>query len=106
MSQRRVILHSLLCSALLWPLATEAKTVEVKISGMQFVPAEVEAKAGDEVVWRNEDLVPHTVTTTKKLIDSGSIAAGASFSVTVKKKGQHAYKCLFHPTMTGVLIVR
>lgn len=87
------------------PAAAPAAEVEVAIQGMQFVPAEVELRPGDTVRWRNEDIVPHTVTAKHKF-DSGSIDAGKEFSFTFPKAGTFKYICRFHPTMKGEIRVK
>ncbi len=80
------------------------KTVVVNIKNYEFSPATLTVNVGDTVVWRNGDVTPHTAT--GKGINSGSIAAGGSWSFTAKKKGSFAYICTFHPTMKGKLIVK
>lgn len=80
------------------------KTVVVNIKNYEFSPATITVNVGDTVVWKNGDITPHTAT--GKGINSGSIAAGGSWSFTAKKKGSFAYICTFHPTMKGKLIVK
>lgn len=75
----------------------------VSIKGMQFVPSDLTLAVGDEVIWTNNDIVPHTAT--GEGFDSGEIDFGKSWSMKVKKAGDLAYKCRFHPTMVGQLHV-
>jgi plastocyanin len=63
-------------------------------------------RAGDTVVWTNEDVVPHTATAKGKGLDSGSIGAKQSWRYTASEKGTYAYDCTFHPNMKGTLVVR
>lgn len=86
------------------PGLAAAATHTVTIEGMQFQPATVTVKAGDTVVWRNKDLVPHTATAAGKF-DSKSIAPGGQWSWTAKAKGRQDYVCSFHPTMKGTVVV-
>ena len=79
-------------------------THTITIEGMQFSPSDVTVKAGDRVVWVNNDLVPHTATATK-VFDSGSIAPGKSSATAAPRPGRYEYGCTFHPTMKAVLIV-
>ncbi|MGS1110414.1 cupredoxin domain-containing protein [Achromobacter anxifer] len=88
------------------PPGTQLAEHVVTIEGMQFTPAELAVKRGDKVTWINKDLVPHTATAVSKAFDSGVIAAGASWTYTVREEGGSAYVCLFHPTMQGTLIVQ
>jgi plastocyanin len=78
----------------------------VAIHGMAFEPAELVLQPGDDVVWTNQDLVPHTVTADDGAFDSGAIAPGASWQWHADRAGDHAYSCRFHPTMKGELRVR
>jgi plastocyanin len=57
-------------------------------------------------VWVNKDLVPHTATSKAGEFDSQVIPAGKSWRFTTRKKGEFAYVCTFHPTMTATLQVR
>lgn len=88
------------------PTGTQLAEHVVTIEGMQFRPATLTVKRGDKVTWINKDLVPHTATAVSKAFDSGVIAAGASWTYTVKEAGSNAYACLFHPTMQGTLIAQ
>ena len=82
------------------------RTHIVTISGFEFIPETLTVKAGDTVIWKNEDIVPHTVTTEGKGFDSKSIESKASWKHTAKKAGAYSYICAFHPTMKAKLIVR
>jgi len=88
------------------PVMAAGKAHNIAIEGMKFVPERLEVQAGDTVTWSNKDLVPHTVTAAKASIESGSIAPGASWKLTVRRKGQIDYTCRFHPVMHGTLEVR
>jgi len=89
---------------LLLPTLAAAATHEVTIEGMHMQPEAVTVKAGDTIVWRNKDLVPHTVTAAGKF-DSKSIAPGKSWSWRAKAKGRQDYVCTFHPGMKGSVVV-
>lgn len=78
----------------------------ILIQGMSFVPNVVVVHAHDRVVWKNDDLVPHTVTAEDKSVDSKAIKQGRSWSHILSKKGQFPYSCTFHPTMKGLIIVK
>jgi plastocyanin len=54
----------------------------------------------------HEDLVPHTATSRAGGFDSEAIPAEQSWRFTARKKGEFAYVCTFHPTMTATLRVR
>ena len=78
----------------------------VIIENMQYNPAELRVHRGERVVWVNKDLFPHTVTAAAHAFDSGSIAAGASWTYVAGNTGEYAYGCTFHPTMKGILKVQ
>lgn len=83
-----------------------AKTHTLLISNIQF-PKDEAVQTGDTVTWKNDDLVPHTVTADDGSFKSPSIEAGKewSYKITQKKK-TITYKCDFHPNMHGKLIVK
>lgn len=90
--------------ALAGPVAAGAATHAVTIEAMKFEPATLRVKAGDQVVWRNKDLVPHTATAERKF-DSREIAAGKSWTWTAQAPGQMDYICTYHPGMKGKVVV-
>jgi plastocyanin len=84
--------------------ATQSHTITIE--NMQFSPAQLAVHRGDRIVWVNKDLFPHTATANNKAFDSGSIAAGSSWTYVANKPGDYAYGCTFHPTMKGALKVQ
>lgn len=82
-----------------------AGAVNATIADFTFVPDPIAVVSGGTVTWTNDDGVPHTVTGTGDLeFDSGSIAAGDSFTLTVEEAGTFAYVCTIHGQMSGSLI--
>ncbi len=82
------------------------KTHRVTIEGMKFQPGVLTVDSGDTVVWVNQDLVPHTATSSEAgIFDSKLIAPDKSWKLTVRKKGDFAYICTYHPTMKATLRV-
>lgn len=82
------------------------KTHTVIIEGMRFVPEVLTVAAGDTIVWVNKDVVPHTATSTAGTFDSKDIQADTSWKLTIRKAGNFAYICTFHPTMKAMLRVK
>ena len=78
--------------------------VKVSMRNMQFYPRTLKIKKGDVVEWKNDDVVPHTATSPS--FDSGSMNPGMTWRHKFTKAGQFAYVCTFHPTMTGVVVVK
>jgi plastocyanin len=85
--------------------AVGGTTNTVSIEGFAFEPSTIEVSAGTEVTWTNGDPEEHTVTADDGTFDSGPIAGGKSYSVTVDQSGAVAYFCAIHPTMKGTLRV-
>ena len=77
----------------------------VVIDATAFAPATLTVQRGDRVTWVNKDPFPHSATA-KGVFDSGSIAAGASWSWVADKAGTFDYVCTLHPTMKAQLVVR
>lgn len=73
---------------------------------MRFQPESLEVAAGDTVVWRNQDIVPHTSTALDGGWASGDLAPDSSWRAALHAPGTHAYRCDYHPTMTGSVRVR
>jgi len=87
-------------------LATAVNTSvsQVSITTLQFAPATLEIKKGDVVEWKNDDLIPHTATSSE--FNSGTMASGQSWRHTFTQAGNFPYICTFHPQMRGVVIVK
>lgn len=73
----------------------------VVMADLQFRPSALRVPAGTAVVWSNQDVTPHTVTTTTA--DSGLIDPAGSFTMTVT--APVTYICTLHAAMTGTIAV-
>jgi plastocyanin len=100
------------------PLPANTSTTTISIvkggadpnNGQFYVPKMVNITVGATVKWKNDDPVPHTVTSgtpedPTKEFDSGLINMGDSFTHTFDKKGLFEYFCMPHPWMTGKVSV-
>ncbi|MGH2866830.1 MAG: cupredoxin domain-containing protein [Solirubrobacteraceae bacterium] len=83
-----------------------SKAVSVSISGYAFKPATITVPVGAKVTFTNHDQTAHTATSTAKAFDTGSVAAGASKAVVLKRPGTYAYYCQFHAFMKATVIVK
>jgi manganese oxidase len=87
--------------------APAAKTVQIQITNYSFTPTKITVPVGSTVVWTNNDLVVHSVTSGNGkptgLFDH-DIAPYATFSYTFTKPGTYPYYCKYH-SMTGSIIV-
>lgn len=81
-------------------------THTVVIENMQFTPQNLTVHPGDQVVFVNKDLFPHTATADDKGFDSHDIAANAAWKYQAGTPGEYAYGCTYHPTMKGKVTVR
>lgn len=78
---------------------------EVSIHNMSFSPSAITVPVNTTITWTNNDDVAHTVTSTSDLFDSGSIDYGRTFSHTFSVVGTYSYKCTYHSSMLGTVIV-
>lgn len=86
-------------------LQSGPKTDTIIIHQMQFDPAGIYVKAGDTVVWKNNDIVTHNITEeTSKEWTSSALPAGQSWKMVVEKSAD--YFCSLHPVMKGKLILK
>lgn len=80
----------------------------VDMQGLAYHAADLDVAPGDTVTWVNRDIVPHTATSVppQHVVDTGTLAAGASGKWVATRAGVYRYTCTFHPTMQGRLVVR
>jgi plastocyanin len=95
----------LLAAVALFSGAMRAEDVTAKIDNFTFVPARLTVKAGTTVTWRNEDDIPHTVTSAARLFRSKALDTDDSFSFTFTEPGIYEYFCSLHPRMTATIVV-
>ncbi len=84
------------------PPGSQAK---VTISNFTFDPTVVTIKAGQSVVWTNQNSVAHTVVADDNSWKSPNIAQGSTFSQTFTTAGTFAYHCSIHPNMKATVVV-
>lgn len=77
----------------------------VTMAALKFIPEEITISKGDTVEWKNTDFIPHT-STAEKQWDSGLLLPNQSWKHTFTESGEFSYKCTYHPTMTGKVIVK
>jgi plastocyanin len=80
-------------------------------AGLCYDPPNVTIFVGSEILWRNDDLSPHTVTSGTAItgpdgnFDSGLITAGQTFSNRFDESGEFRYFCMIHPWAVGSVTV-
>lgn len=84
-----------------------ATTHKVTVWAMDYIPAELNVKVGDKVVWVNKDIRVHSITALDNTFNSGSVRALKKWTLKITPQliGEHAYKCIFHTGMKGKLLV-
>ncbi len=90
-------------------IAAEKKgaRVEVSIKNLKFAPASVTIKAGDTVVWTNNDDSDHTVEADDGSFKSTNLKSGGDpYERQFTKAGTYTYHCSLHPRMKGKVIVK
>ncbi len=76
-----------------------------------YTPIVATVPAGSRIQWNNETATAHTVTHDGCLtgqacaFDSGSVAPGNSFSLSLLQPGTYPYYCRLHPIMRGAITV-
>lgn len=76
-----------------------------------FIPTDTKIQPHGEVIWTNDDEVPHTVTSGNPrdgpsgLFDSGLIAPGGTYALQFDIAFEYDYFCIVHPWMAGTITV-
>ena len=77
----------------------------VIIKQMQFNPAILNVSKGDTVIWINQDLVDHDITSdANKLFYSDTLKVGKSWKYAVTDSA--SYHCSIHPSMKGQIVFK
>lgn len=77
--------------------------IVIEIRDFAFVPDQPAVSPGDIVVWKNLDIVPHSVTANDESWDSGLIEAGGTWETVITEEMALAYYCRYHPAMAAML---
>ncbi|MDQ3694926.1 MAG: ScyD/ScyE family protein [Chloroflexota bacterium] len=89
------------------PVPTEVSgPLTIDIRNFAFNPSTVTVPVGTTVTWTNADTVAHTASANGGAFNSGNLNPGQSYSHTFAAAGTFDYACLYHPYMTGTIIVR
>ncbi len=85
--------------------ATGPVSHEVRITSFKFQPETLDVRAGDSIIFSNDDIAPHTATADDKSWDTGKLKQGESATVDVAENFAGDYFCRYHPKMKGKLAV-
>jgi len=86
-------------------LTTKASHVTVPISNYAFVPPALSVRVGTRVTWINRDATAHTATDNGRTFDTGTLNAGQSKTIDLKRPGTYTYHCELHAFMTATIKV-
>ena len=84
--------------------------IVVNIAKMKYDNTDLKIKAGDTVVWINQDVMPHNVefqpgVTGDSDLKGPMLKKDQSYSITFNEAGEYAYHCTPHPFMRGKVTV-
>jgi plastocyanin len=107
------IRFAIAASILISSVASRAATAHVGMAGSIFDPIEVDINAGDAVLWENNDITEHTVTSDgtlgdgiTPLFDSNDLESDTQFTNTFSTPGTYTYYCRIHGHgMSGTVVV-
>jgi plastocyanin len=84
-----------------------ASAAEIKIDNFSFGPATITVPAGTTITWKNNDDVPHVVSSDdNKMFKSKALDTDDRFSFTFTNPGTYNYYCAIHPKMTAKIVVQ
>jgi plastocyanin len=81
-----------------------AATIQIVMENLVISPASASAKVGDTIEWINKDIFAHTATAGNGDFDV-SIPPKQTKTLVLKKAGDVAYYCRFHPNMKATLTI-
>ena len=76
------------------------------LTNTAYVPNPATVSVGGTVTWVNNDVDPHTTTSSTNVWASPTMQPGSSFSFTFQNRGTFQYVCLIHPNMVGTITVQ
>jgi plastocyanin len=77
----------------------------VAIPGRFYAPQQISVLVGQQVTWRNDDAVDHTVTSPDAGFDSGRVGPGTTYAYSFQTPGVYEYHCTIHRYMRGTVEV-
>lgn len=80
------------------------RTHTVIIDKMTFGPVPKNVRAGDVILWVNNDIFQHTATARDRSFNI-DLAPAARGKTVVQRSGTLAFYCTYHPGMTGRIVV-
>jgi plastocyanin len=84
--------------------AAKPQTYVVTVDKMKFGALPTGLHVGDRIVWNNRDIFEHSATALDKSFDV-DLPAGKQATTVLRKAGDFAFACKYHPGMKGTLKV-
>jgi plastocyanin len=81
-----------------------AATIQIVMENLVISPSAASAKVGDTIEWVNKDVLAHTATAQGGDFDV-MIPPKQTMTLVLKKAGDVAYYCRFHPNMKATLTI-
>lgn len=105
-SMHRLLPVAALCAAFAAPAAFAAEHM-VSQKGKAFSTKTLNIKAGDKVVFRNDDAVSHNIFSLADAMtfDLGTYGGGQAKDVVFTKEGKFDIECAIHPEMRLTIVV-
>jgi len=79
----------------------------VNIKDFAFNPSTLNIKAGTKITWINNDQAQHKIISVSDEAGPSSdvLSQNDTYTYIFKKAGNFEYRCSFHPSMTGSVVV-
>lgn len=86
--------------------AATGATIPVSIQDFAFEPSTITARAGDTVIFTNNDVATHTVTQDPQGsgFQSAPIDPGTTYTLSIDQAGTYPFFCTIHPGMKGTIV--
>jgi plastocyanin len=98
--------ENLFYNLFLKPFSQAANSQGISIVDFAYQPKVVYITPNTTVTWINTSSVyPHTVTSDQGLFNSGTLTTAMTFNYTFRNLGTFTYHCIYHPEITGTIIV-
>lgn len=86
------------------PTVAAGKTYTITMDAMKFGAVPTTLHVGDTIVWVNNDIFRHTATAADKSFNV-DLEPKERTKTVLKKAGKVHFICVFHPGMTGDLVI-
>lgn len=82
------------------------ETKVISITDFSTNPNTLTISPGTTVMWYNNDKEPHKLIEKNRFFESGDIAPGGNWTMRFTTPGRYSYKCAYHSSVIGTIIVQ